>query len=68
MHEVLKTRVNASPVVDVGYRLRQAADPIQTDQGFARTLTPVVMMPVLGMDIPRPLKNHLIRWTKEAKQ
>ncbi|MDP2397691.1 MAG: hypothetical protein Q8M53_04975 [Burkholderiales bacterium] len=68
MHEVLKTRVNASPVVDVGYRLRQAADPIQTDQGFARTLTPEVMMPVLVMDIPRPLINHLFRWKKEAAQ
>jgi hypothetical protein len=39
----------------VGYRLRQAADLIQTDQVFAWTLTLVVMMAVLEMGLLRPL-------------
>ncbi len=52
----------------VGYRLRQAADLIQTDQVFAWTLTLVVMMAVLEMGILRPLENHLFRWKKEAEQ
>lgn len=51
----------------VGYRLRQAADLIQTDQVFAWTLTLVVMMAVLEMGILRPLENHLFRWKKEAE-
>lgn len=52
----------------VGYRLRQAADLIQTDQVFAWTLTLVVMMAVLEMGILRPLENYLFRWKKEAEQ
>lgn len=51
----------------VGYRLRQAADLIQTDQVFAWTLTLVVMMAVLEMGILRPLENYLFRWKKEAE-
>ncbi len=51
----------------VGYRLRQAADLIQTDQVFAWTLTLVVMMAVLEMGVLRPLENHLFRWKKEAE-
>jgi len=51
----------------VGYRLRQAADLIQTDQVFAWTLTLVVMMAAIEMGILRPLENHLFRWKKEAE-
>jgi NitT/TauT family transport system permease protein len=50
----------------VGYRLRQAADLIQTDQVFAWTIALVVMMAVLEMGVLRPLENHLFRWKKEA--
>ncbi len=51
----------------VGYRLRQAADLIQTDQVFAWTITMVVMMAALEMGAFRPLENHLFRWKKEAE-
>jgi NitT/TauT family transport system permease protein len=51
----------------VGYRLRQAADLIQTDQVFAWTITLVLMMAVLEMGILRPLENYLFRWQKEAE-
>jgi NitT/TauT family transport system permease protein len=51
----------------VGYRLRQAADLIQTDQVFAWTLTLVAMMAVLEMGVLKPLENHLFRWKKEAE-
>jgi NitT/TauT family transport system permease protein len=51
----------------VGYRLRQAADLIQTDQVFAWTLTLVVMMAALEMGVLRPLEDHLFRWKKEAE-
>ena len=51
----------------VGYRLRQAADLIQTDQVFAWTLTMVVMMAALEMGVLRPLEDHLFRWKKEAE-
>jgi NitT/TauT family transport system permease protein len=52
----------------VGYRLRQSADLIQTDQVFAWTLTLVVMMAALEMGVLRPLENHLFRWKKEAQE
>jgi NitT/TauT family transport system permease protein len=51
----------------VGYRLRQAADLVQTDQVFAWTLTLIVMMVVIEMGLLRPLENHLFRWKKEAE-
>ena len=51
----------------VGYRLRQAADLIQTDQVFAWTLTMVAMMAAIEMGLLRPLENHLFRWKKEAE-
>jgi len=50
----------------VGYRLRQAADLIQTDQVFAWTLTMVAMMVALESGVLKPLENHLFRWQKEA--
>jgi NitT/TauT family transport system permease protein len=51
----------------VGYRLRQAADLIQTDQVFAWTITMIAMMAALEMGAFRPLENHLFRWKKEAE-
>jgi NitT/TauT family transport system permease protein len=51
----------------VGYRLRQAADLIQTDQVFAWTLTLVIMMATLETGFLKPLENHLFRWKKEAE-
>jgi NitT/TauT family transport system permease protein len=51
----------------VGYRLRQSADLIQTDQVFAWTIALVVMMATLEMAVLRPLENHLFRWKKEAE-
>lgn len=51
----------------VGYRLRQAADLIQTDQVFAWTLTLVALMATIEMGVLRPLENHLFRWKKEAE-
>ena len=51
----------------VGYRLKQAADLVQTDQVFAWTLTLVIMMAAIEMGILRPLENHLFRWKKEVE-
>lgn len=51
----------------VGYRLRQAADLIQTDQVFAWTITLVALMAAIEMGVLRPLENHLFRWKKEAE-
>ncbi|MBI4205266.1 MAG: ABC transporter permease [Betaproteobacteria bacterium] len=51
----------------VGYRLRQAADLIQTDQVFAWTITLVVLMAAIEMGVLRPLENYLFRWKKEAE-
>jgi NitT/TauT family transport system permease protein len=50
----------------VGYRLRQAADLVQTDQVFAWTLTMVVLMVVLEYGILKPLESHLFRWKKRV--
>lgn len=52
----------------VGYKLKQAADLIQTDQVFAWTITLVVMMAVLEMGVLRPLENHLFRWKKDVQE
>src|ERR1051325_3193078 len=51
----------------VGYRLRQAADLIRTDQVFAWTLTLVLMMAAVEMGILKPLENYLFRWKKDAQ-
>jgi NitT/TauT family transport system permease protein len=50
----------------VGYRLRQAADLIRTDQVFAWTLTLVLMMATIEMGLMKPLENYLFRWKKDA--
>ena len=51
----------------VGYRLRQAADLIQTDQVFAWTITMIAMMALLEMGALKPLENYMFRWKKEAE-
>ena len=50
----------------VGYRLRQAADLIRTDQVFAWTLTLVIMMATIEMGVLKPLEDYLFRWKKTA--
>jgi NitT/TauT family transport system permease protein len=50
----------------VGYRLRQAADLIRTDQVFAWTLTLVIMMATIEMGMLKPLENYLFRWKKDT--
>ena len=51
----------------VGYRLRQAADLIRTDQVFAWTLTLVIMMATIEMGMMKPLENYLFRWKKDTE-
>jgi len=51
----------------VGYRLRQAADLIRTDQVFAWTLTLVIMMATIEMGMMKPIENYLFRWKKDAQ-
>ncbi|PLZ02899.1 nitrate ABC transporter permease [Burkholderia sp. WAC0059] len=48
----------------IGYRLRQAADLVQTDQVFAWTLTLVVLMLLIEAGILKPLERRLFRWKK----
>jgi NitT/TauT family transport system permease protein len=51
----------------VGYRLRQAADLIQTDHVFAWTFTLIILMATIEVAILKPLENHLFRWKKESE-
>jgi NitT/TauT family transport system permease protein len=51
----------------VGYRLRQAADLIRTDQVFAWTLTLVILMASIEMGVMKPLENYLFRWKKNVE-
>lgn len=46
----------------IGYRLRQAADLVQTDQVFAWTLTLVALMIVIEALLLKPLERHLFSW------
>jgi NitT/TauT family transport system permease protein len=48
----------------IGYRLRQAADLVQTDQVFAWTVTLVVLMLLLEAGVLKPLERRLFRWKK----
>jgi NitT/TauT family transport system permease protein len=50
----------------IGYRLRQAADLVQTDQVFAWTLTLVVLMLGLESLILKPLERYLFAWKTRA--
>jgi NitT/TauT family transport system permease protein/sulfonate transport system permease protein len=51
----------------IGYRLRQAADLVQTDQVFAWTLTLVALMLVVDSVILKPLEWRLFAWRKVAR-
>ncbi|MEP9355931.1 ABC transporter permease [Xanthobacter sp. KR7-65] len=46
----------------IGYRLRQAADLVQTDQVFAWTLTLVALMIALESIVLKPLERRLFAW------
>lgn len=46
----------------IGYRLRQAADLVQTDQVFAWTLTLVLLMLALEGGLLKPMERRLFRW------
>ncbi|WP_245479814.1 ABC transporter permease [Hansschlegelia zhihuaiae] len=48
----------------IGYRLRQAADLVQTDQVFAWTLTLVALMIALEALVLKPLEQRLFAWKK----
>jgi NitT/TauT family transport system permease protein len=49
----------------IGYRLRQAADLVQTDQVFAWTVTLVVLMLTLEAGLLKPIERRLFRWKKD---
>lgn len=51
----------------VGYRLRQAADLIQTDQVFAWTLSQIAMMILIEGGFLRPLERRLFRWRRDVR-
>ena len=51
----------------VGYRLRQAADLVQTDQVFAWTLTLVALMVMLEFGLIKPLETRLFRWRRQVQ-
>jgi len=46
----------------IGYRLRQAADLVQTDQVFAWTVLLITLMLVIESGLLKPLERHLFRW------
>jgi NitT/TauT family transport system permease protein len=46
----------------IGYRLRQAADLVQSDKVFAWTLLLVVLMLALEAGLLKPLERALFRW------
>lgn len=46
----------------IGYRLRQAADLVQSDQVFAWTLLLVALMLLLEAGVLKPLERWLFRW------
>ncbi|MCJ2113583.1 ABC transporter permease [Methylobacterium sp. E-025] len=51
----------------IGYRLRQAADLVQTDQVFAWTLTLVTLMIGLESLVLKPLERRLFAWKRTAQ-
>ncbi|MFB0492029.1 NitT/TauT family transport system permease protein [Methylobacterium sp. OAE515] len=50
----------------IGYRLRQAADLVQTDQVFAWTLTLVALMIGLETLVLKPAERRLFAWKKAS--
>ncbi|WP_264050671.1 ABC transporter permease [Methylobacterium flocculans] len=51
----------------IGYRLRQAADLVQTDQVFAWTLTLVTLMIGLEALVLKPLERRLFAWKRATE-
>ncbi|MEA1834945.1 ABC transporter permease [Methylobacterium durans] len=51
----------------IGYRLRQAADLVQTDQVFAWTLTLVTLMICLEAFILKPVEQNLFAWKRKVQ-
>lgn len=51
----------------VGYRLRQAADLVKTDQVFAWTITLVLVMVVIEFGLLKPLEARLFRWRRQTQ-
>lgn len=52
----------------IGYRLRQAADLVQTDQVFAWTVLLVGLMLLLEGGVLKPCERWLFRWKTTARQ
>ena len=52
----------------IGYRLRQAADLVQTDQVFAWTVLLVGLMLLLEGGLLKPAERWLFRWKASARQ
>jgi len=52
----------------IGYRLRQAADLVQTDQVFAWTVLLVSLMLLLEGGLLKPAERRLFRWKAAARQ
>ena len=52
----------------IGYRLRQAADLVQTDQVFAWTVLLVGLMLLLEGGVLKPAERWLFRWKASARQ
>ena len=50
----------------IGYRLRQAADLVQTDQVFAWTLTLVAIIIFVEASVLKPLEDYLFIWKKSV--
>lgn len=51
----------------IGYRLRQAADLVQTDQVFAWTVLLVGLMLLIEGGILKPLERRLFRWKSASR-
>ncbi len=50
----------------IGYRLRQAADLVQSDKVFAWTLLLVALMLVIESGFLKPLERSLFRWKQQS--
>ena len=51
----------------IGYRLRQAADLVQTDQVFAWTITLVALMIGLETLVLKPVEQRLFAWKRDVR-
>lgn len=51
----------------IGYRLRQAADLVQSDVVFAWTIWVVALMLLVEAGILRPLERRLFQWKTNSQ-